>query len=796
MKQCFHIQAWLVSFLLMLGLSAGTAYGADACGNGFCDGPPFETCQTCPLDCGRCPSPPRFLRGDLLDPQGSGDSNACVENVIDAVNTLRNRGETMGFYDGPPHPPVDNRDGRHWQGIQRLPIIPGTGLDKAYIVVSSNHDGQPSPFSRSAVVELATRDGDGLRFRSNRLLFGALTRDVYPDPSDRVVHSEIITREYKHPGGMQAIGKYLLVGSERQYGHLRPTAPFSLWDMSDPLAPRKGWEWELDVAAANSVGIVRLADGRYLMLRALGDAKNLEFYVLGRDLEKDPARWNYRYMRTEGPDGDREWADLDCGILGTGKAGYQNTNMVKECGTGTLYLIASHGRCPGQRGGGDFVDAFRLDISALPGKVVITKVAKRHMFPGDNADDRQGDLQAAAGAYVGPDNKLYFYATEHGHATDPLDFVEMIEFSPQEPRSQANAIEEAWVELYEHDDYDGRSIILDYVDRDLRDYDNFDRIEQYDNIASSVIYAIPIGSTLRLYEHDNGGGGYFDLVGTGRATRIADLGAARLSNGKSAEDQFSSAAWIRSCFLPNDLAAWYPFDEMSGSVAADSIDSNDGIHVNGPKPVSGVDDYALRFDGVDDYVEVPDSDALDVGTGDFSVDFWIQTSQRSGVHVIQDKRRPTSPYTGYHVYLAGGKIGIQLADTKGYTNYTSPAFVADGTPHFVAISVDRDGIGTVYLDGVKTYTFDPTGHPLSLDNDMPLRFGRRSFSSFGSFQGTLDEFELVRRALSASEVKDIYTLGNCKSPSCKSAGRVCNSGSECCSGICQAAGIGGINVCR
>ena len=35
--------------------------------------------------------------------------------------------------------------------------------------------------------------------------------------------------------------------------------------------------------------------------------------------------------------------------------------------------------------------------------------------------------------------------------------------------------------------------------------------------------------------------------------------------------------------------------------------------------------YALSFDGSDDYVSIPDNDALDIGTSDFSIQFWIKS---------------------------------------------------------------------------------------------------------------------------------------------------------------------------
>ncbi|MFQ5641404.1 MAG: FlgD immunoglobulin-like domain containing protein [bacterium] len=511
-----------------------------------------------------------YLHGDLSTPNGSDFCNPCVDDVIRAVNTLRDHGASLGFNWGANHPEVQGAGtSNHWQGIQRLLEH---DFNIPYLVVSSSHhdlsltvDGevvQTSGPARLAIVAMASRNSNGSRLRSNRLEWGKRTRDVSPPPEDVIVVSHIITSDFDHPGGMQAIGKYLFVGSDGRIGHQRDSALFTLWDMSHPLAPREVWaqRWELPVENANSVGITRLQDGRYLMVRALSDAKQLEFYVLGNDLEVSPAQyfngqvwdlWDHSELRTEllKEDGspDLSWSDLGSIF---GNAGYQSTNIVTECGTGRLYLIASHGRRPESHGGGDFVDAYHLDIPVLrpnPDRqeegVIITKVAKRHMFPAGNAGARQGDLQAAAGVYVSPDHKLYFYATEHG-ATGKGGFVKMIEFGPQEPLSEVTFIEDAWVELYSLPDFQGRSIVLDFSDYLLRDYDDFGNIERFDDEASSVIYALPPGYRLRLFAEIQQGSGFFDLEGSGFVKRIAKLSDVMMSHGVDADDKFSSAEWI------------------------------------------------------------------------------------------------------------------------------------------------------------------------------------------------------------------------------------------------------------
>ncbi len=518
-----------------------------------------------------------FYKGYTAAPKGSEDCNPCVENVTHSVNTLRDHGETLGFNWGDDYPTITGSGTkRHWQGVQRFAPIAATGLVLPYVVVSSSHGRQSFPFlpeqaAHFAVVEFASRDTDGLRMRSNRLVRGQLTRNVAPNPLDRIIRSvdltDGVTSGYWHAGGIQAIGKYLLIGAHSS-NELEPDALISLWDMSNPAAPVPVWREKFFQNFVNSMGVIKLEDGKFLIMRATADARELDFWISPAldDVsgflqgEQDSGFWDRWYFDELDRNGiDTNWLfDCDYILYDDGDKGYQNTNLVTDCETGEIYLIGTHGRCPGPfRLGSDFVDAYRIDIPKsrpsdpfAPGEgVFITKTAKRKMRPSANSGNVEGDFQAAGGIYPGPDNKLYVYATEQGR-DGPGGSVKMIEFGPEEARSVVTTLEHAWAELYEHPAFSGRSIILDYTDRALRDYDDFANIEEFAAgvdtgvaLASSIIYALPVGTKLRLFAGHNQSGPHFDLQGTGRAERIPDLTEHELSDGRSADDNFRSGAW-------------------------------------------------------------------------------------------------------------------------------------------------------------------------------------------------------------------------------------------------------------
>lgn len=252
---------------------------------------------------------------------------------------------------------------------------------------------------------------------------------------------------------------------------------------------------------------------------------------------------------------------------------------------------------------------------------------------------------------------------------------------------------------------------------------------------------------------------------------LSILASTSLFNSPVAAKSASSAPAPLACVPPPPgMVAWYPFDESSGPTAAEIINSNDGTHVNGPTPFTGMKvANSLRFDGHNDYVEAPTAPELNFGAHqNFSIDFWINTTQvQRGAQVILDKRT-WSPLRGYSVYLHRGRVGLQLADNSGYSNYTgnSAAFVADGKWHMVAITVNREKpFGQIYVDGNPVYSFTPNRNG-SLANSSSLYFGDSPFTSGNrALRGVLDEVEIFDRLLTHAEIDAIYnadSAGKCK----------------------------------
>lgn len=240
---------------------------------------------------------------------------------------------------------------------------------------------------------------------------------------------------------------------------------------------------------------------------------------------------------------------------------------------------------------------------------------------------------------------------------------------------------------------------------------------------------------------------------------------------------------------PGGMKLWLPFDEPTGTVANDIAGFNN-IGVYGPTPARptqtpGVVAGALSFDGVDDYVEVAHAADIDMlgncvldVADSFTIDAWIRTSSTVSLQTILDKRtHPNDPNrpTGYHLYLANGRVGLQMGDGVTFTNFTAPsAPVNDGQWHFIAVVVKRcrPGFGNIYVDGQLVHTFTPVLS--SLSNNASLLIGKRH-AAFGDnfFNGQIDELEIFKTALTAADLQAIFSAGsagkcknNCEPKAC------------------------------
>ncbi|MHC4863618.1 MAG: M56 family metallopeptidase [Planctomycetota bacterium] len=217
------------------------------------------------------------------------------------------------------------------------------------------------------------------------------------------------------------------------------------------------------------------------------------------------------------------------------------------------------------------------------------------------------------------------------------------------------------------------------------------------------------------------------------------------------KDQVGQTRRTRQRTPESGLVAHWKFDEGEGATAYDSVGDNHGtIHGARWTPAA-----ALRFDGVDDYVEIQDSDVFDFGTADFSICVWFKTSDPTIQHIVNFRQDDNDPHIELYTATPNfGKIGTNLTSAPVDVRIgNNEVQVSDNTWHHAAITLDNGAPGgyKLYLDGKRV---GESGFSGRLRDWNSIRIGHGEGPGAGRFfSGFLDEVAIYNRALSAEEIR-------------------------------------------
>jgi hypothetical protein len=218
----------------------------------------------------------------------------------------------------------------------------------------------------------------------------------------------------------------------------------------------------------------------------------------------------------------------------------------------------------------------------------------------------------------------------------------------------------------------------------------------------------------------------------------------------------------RTTVLADSPNGYWRLGELSGPVAADTSGyGNGGTYtggvtqgVQGALTGSADTNRGARFDGVNDFVQVPDANSLDLGDS-FTIEEWVRRNV-GGVkgHIVQKGINGYALHVGTDDLVHLGKPG-----TSGIA-VSTVSIPTDGNYHHV-VATKNGSVVHIYVDGV-----DVTGTVSNLtiqNTTAPLQIGRYYNNTNGGssfyFNGDLDEVAVYTTALSEARVLAHYEMG-------------------------------------
>ncbi|MFM2230149.1 MAG: hypothetical protein RL607_1407 [Bacteroidota bacterium] len=366
-------------------------------------------------------------------------------------------------------------------------------------------------------------------------------------------------------------------------------------------------------------------------------------------------------------------------------------------------------------------------------------VATNYITKGRNIDN--------GGLTIGLDHtnqKFYFQVTGNPISTNPPFSIFY---------SESNIIYNNWTLLT--GTYDGNTIKI-YVNGVL-------------DKSYSYISSVPINNDNILFGKQKGTSVFadnFNMLG-----KLDDIVIWNRALTQQEITNLYNASLPQTACLPanvptSGLVGYWPF---CGNANDESGNGNNGTN-NGATLTTdrfGNANSAYSFDGVDDYIQVPNSNSISI-TGDITMAAWVNTLgyNNQNYQTILSKRETywTWEYAmglSYHTgivhdtkLIASRALGMGNQQQVWSTN----SYIPNNWEYWVAtisngqLKLYKNGV----LDNTQPYTLVPN------NQNCPLLFGKNTLADTSEqFLGKLDDIGIWNRALTPQEITNLYNANQC-----------------------------------
>jgi len=258
-------------------------------------------------------------------------------------------------------------------------------------------------------------------------------------------------------------------------------------------------------------------------------------------------------------------------------------------------------------------------------------------------------------------------------------------------------------------------------------------------------------------------------------------GSAAAKDDVQNQDQQSGACKTGCLCSPPGLIGWWAGDGNARDIQGAGLPClksyhapSNGILMNGTKFAWGFVGPAFSFDGIDDYVNVPDTPTLHRITTAVTVEAWINPQQLPPGHCCYAavfSRRDPFVSEGFSIELGwDGTTKIETqTDSWAIVQTPDPVIQFNGKWQHVAATADTaTGEVLLHLNGKAVALQEVVGGWLIVSGSFAdvshLFIGQREGSgtpgaSPDRYKGLIDEVGLYNRALTPEEIRAIFLVG-------------------------------------
>ena len=206
---------------------------------------------------------------------------------------------------------------------------------------------------------------------------------------------------------------------------------------------------------------------------------------------------------------------------------------------------------------------------------------------------------------------------------------------------------------------------------------------------------------------------------------------------------------------------WHLREESAGTGAIALYKDSTGNNNDGDDYVSAVGlegqiNGGREFDGVDDYIAVPDSPSLKFGTGDFSVSLWVKLDDPGTTQYLINKY-PGGGVPGFHVSLnSSGVLWVmEHGNTLDFSVFGTTKINNSSWHYLTYVRRSSTGYREIWVDGARQ-----ANAIYGVDNidttDRMVFSGRYTTPATTWAKGRIDEIRLSGTARSADWIKTAY----------------------------------------